>query len=163
MNHHLSSPYLSLLITIYNHHLSLLITIYNHYENHMMTWWSWNFGVSKFATINFRSHFLWTSSVSQRSLSLVWWWSPEGGQNAAKIPWISLLIISPRHENIWLVVTGTWMDYAFPYKNNHPNWRVVIFIRGIKPPTSTYIYIYIYIHTLVICVWYIWSVVVNGA
>ena len=33
---------------------------------------------------------------------------------------------------IWLVVTGTWMDYDFPFswECHHPNWRTHIFQRG---------------------------------
>ena len=42
---------------------------------------------------------------------------------------------------IWLVVTGTWLDYDFPSGrrewNNHPNWRSPSFFRGVGiPPTS---------------------------
>ena len=44
----------------------------------------------------------------------------------------------------WLVVTGTWLDYDFPFSwewNNHPNWRThsIIFQDGVglnhQPPT----------------------------
>ena len=40
---------------------------------------------------------------------------------------------------IWLVVTGTWLDYDFPYigNNNHPNWRTHIF-RGIETTNQIY-------------------------
>ena len=43
-----------------------------------------------------------------------------------------------RQKMIWLVVTGTWMDAIFAtYWECHPNWRFVIFIRGVaEPPTS---------------------------
>ena len=34
----------------------------------------------------------------------------------------------------WLVLTGTWLDYDFPYigkfGNGDPNWRTQIFQRG---------------------------------
>ena len=38
----------------------------------------------------------------------------------------------------WLVVTGTWLDYDFPFSwewNNHPNWRThsIIFQDGVGP------------------------------
>ena len=44
---------------------------------------------------------------------------------------------------IWLVVTGTWLDYmTFPsyWEGHNPNWRIInyiIFFRGVgsKPPT----------------------------
>jgi hypothetical protein len=38
--------------------------------------------------------------------------------------------------HIWLVVTGSWLDYDFPFswEFHHPNW--LIFFRGVgKPPT----------------------------
>ena len=44
-------------------------------------------------------------------------------------------------NNGWLVVTGTWLDYDFPYELgrcwefHHPNWRTPSFFRGV-PPTS---------------------------
>ena len=40
---------------------------------------------------------------------------------------------------IWLVVTGTWLDYDFPFswECHHPNWRTPSFFRGVgQPPTS---------------------------
>ena len=38
----------------------------------------------------------------------------------------------------WLVVTGTWMDYDFPFswEFHHPSWRTPSFFRGVGiPPT----------------------------
>ena len=40
--------------------------------------------------------------------------------------------------NGWLVVTGTWMDYDFPFswEFHHPSWRTPSFFRGLGiPPT----------------------------
>ena len=54
------------------------------------------------------------------------WNDPEG---------IWILIRPDRLMNhIWLVVTGTWLDYDFSYIGNdechHPNWRTHVFQRG---------------------------------
>ena len=36
-------------------------------------------------------------------------------------------------NDVWLVVTGTWLDYDFPFswECHHPNWRTHI-VRGVE-------------------------------
>ena len=53
------------------------------------------------------------------------------------IPWIGPLFWPITMVYHCLVVTGTWLDYDFPYiGNNHPIW-LSYFSEGLKPPTRS--------------------------
>ena len=48
-------------------------------------------------------------------------------------PLSQLMAGNSKNRTIWLVVTGTWTDYDFPFhiwECHHPNWRIHIFLRG---------------------------------
>ena len=44
----------------------------------------------------------------------------------------------------WLVVTGAWLDYDFPFSWEESSQLTFIFFRGVET-TNLHIYIYIYV------------------